>query len=173
MEIKLYKSRQRALKLLLGCSVFVIGGIWLLSKPDTPQWIAWSTILFFGLGYPVGLYHLFDRRPQIIISESGIFDRMTHKAFINWELIQDAYLVDVHRQKIICLVVPAEFEPSRQKSASHKVLAEVTKSLGFQELNISLGQISIDETRFVEFILAMAQAETANTKTRLLHEFQA
>ena len=161
-EIKLYKSRWRAMKLILLSSVFVLTGIWLLGIPNAPQWIAWTSIVFFGLGYPVGFFHFFDRRPQVIINEIGIFDRTTHQETINWNIIEDAYLTNVHGLKFICLVVDEQYEPSTKKGKWHKKGAELSKSLGFQELNISLGQVKVDETKLAAFILAMAEANKAH-----------
>ncbi|GGG58187.1 hypothetical protein GCM10011378_37890 [Hymenobacter glacieicola] len=118
----------------------------------------------------MGVYHLLDRRPQIILNEAGIFDRMAHKVFINWNIIEDAYLVQVHGQKFICLVVPPEWEPSRKQGKLAQTLAPIPKHLGFQELNISLCQINVDEVRLLEFILLMSKA---NPKVRvpLLEDF--
>ena len=161
-EVKIYKSPWKAIKMMLLASIFVIIGIYMLSRPDAPAFLAWSGILFFGLAYPFGLFQLFDRRPQIIINEVGIFDRTTHKDFINWEIIQDAYLVNVHKQKFICLVVAQQFEPSRSKGQLAKNMAGLSKSLGFQELNISLGNVKINEERLTAFILAMRSAEPVN-----------
>ena len=102
MDIKLYKSPWRAIKLILLCSIFVFGGIFLLTNTDSPKWVAWLNIGFFGLGYPVGLFHLLDRRPQIIINEIGIFDRTTYKDFINWDVIKGAYPIDFGAE--ICML---------------------------------------------------------------------
>lgn len=126
---------------------------------DAPQRAAWLMIGFFGLGYPVGIFHLVDRRPQVIINEIGIFDRTTIRETINWEIIQDAYLMDVHGQKFICLIVDEKFEPSKRKGGAYKTGAVLNKALGFQELNISLGQLKIDEQRLGQFILAMSKAD--------------
>lgn len=83
IEYKIYKYPWKAIKLILLCTIFVLGGIFFLNQSDVPKFIAWFCILFFGLGYPIGLFQLLDRRPQIIINEIGIFDRTTHKDFIN------------------------------------------------------------------------------------------
>ena len=143
---------------MLLCSIFVLIGIWLLNYTNKPGWIAWMNIGFFGLGYPVGFFHLLDRRPQIIINDIGIYDRTTNVETINWEIIEDAYLADIHGQKFICLVVDEAFEPSRKKSKWYQKTVNFNKSLGFQELNISLGQVQIDELELTEFILAMSNA---------------
>jgi hypothetical protein len=150
IEYKLYKSPWKALKLMLLCSPFVLGGLF-LPVSHGMGWFKWLSVSFFGLGYPIGLFQLLDRRPQLIINEIGIFDRMIHKDFINWEIIQDAYLAEVHNQKFICLVVDEKFNPSRMKFLS--------KAMGFQELNISLGNINVNAERLAEFILAMRFAE--------------
>src|SRR4030095_12859743 len=143
-EIKLYKSPWRAIKLILLCSIFVVGGYFMVIDEDAPKWIGWFNIFFFGLGYPVGLFHLFDRRPQIVINEIGIFDRTTYADFINWEVIQGAYPIDIHGQKFVCLVVDGKYEPSTRKGKFAKTMSSISKDIGAQELNISLGQITVD-----------------------------
>ncbi len=158
-EIRLYKSPWRAIMLILICSAFVLGGIWLLDSDASPKWVSWASIGFFGLGFPVGLFHLFDRRPQIIINETGIFDRTAYKKTINWEIIHDAYLAEIHHQKFICLVIDEDYEPSRSRGKLYQKSAEFSKSLGFQELNISLGQIKVNEKKLLEFVQAMIVAD--------------
>jgi hypothetical protein len=159
VELKLYKSRWVSIKLMLGCLLFVGIGYSMLGRPDAPQWLAWLSIAFFGLGFFVGIYQLLDRRPQIIINEIGIFDRTTHHEFINWEIIQDVYLAQVHKQQIICLIVDEEFEPSRKKSKIKQGIASFGKQLGFQELNLTLTYLDVDAERLAEFVLAMRSAE--------------
>jgi hypothetical protein len=167
MDIKLYKSPWRAIKLILLCSIFVIGGLFMLTKTDTPTWVWYLNIGFFGLGYPVGLFHLFDRRPQIIINEIGIFDRTTYKDFINWDVIRDAYPIDISGQKFVCLVVDEKYEPSTKKGKVAKSFSNFSKEIGAQELNISLGQITINEIKLTEFILTMINVAPENRKEKL------
>ncbi len=157
-EIKLYKSPWRAIKLILLCSIFVGLGLWGIMTGHMPTWVAWLNTGFFGLGYPVGLFHLFDRRPQIVINETGIFDRTTNKDFINWEIIKDAYLIDIHKQKFICLVVDEKYKPSQNKGKLYQQTAKFSEAIGAQELNISLGQVKIDPEKLTEFILLMRTA---------------
>ena len=130
----------------------------MLGQPDAPRWVAWMSIGFFGLGIPVSLFQLLDRRPQIIVNDVGVFDRMMHHEFINWTLIQDVYLAEVNKQTFVCLVVDEAFEPSRRKGKFKQGMANLNKELGFQELNISLGFVNTNALRFAEFILAMRGA---------------
>lgn len=167
MDIKLYKSPWRAIKLILLCSPFVVGGAFMLTQTDTPEWIAYLNIGFFGLGYPVGLFHLLDRRPQVIINEIGIFDRTAYNEFINWDVIHDAYLINISGQKFICLVVDEKYEPSLKKGTFAKSMAGINKGIGAQELNISLGQIAIDELKLTLFIQAMITVRPEDRKEKL------
>lgn len=158
-DIKLYKSPWRAIKLMLLCSIFVVGGYIIVTGTDTPKWIGWFNICFFGLGYPVGLFHLFDRRPQIIINKHGIFDRTTYDKFINWEVIWGAYPISISGEKFICLEVDPNYEPSLKKGKVARTFAKLNKEMGAQELNISLGQVSVDQKRLTEFIIAMTNLQ--------------
>lgn len=160
-EFRLYKSRWKALQLLLGGAVFVGLGCFMLSRPNAPRLVAWASIVFFGFGVLVSIFQLLDRRPQIIVNEFGVFDRTTHHEFINWEIIRDVYLAETNGQQFICLVVDEAFEPSRRKSKFKQSMANLSKGMGFQELNISLGFVNIDAMRFAEFILAMRGARPA------------
>lgn len=164
-EIKLYKSKQRAIRLILLCTPFVLIGIWMLA--DKPL-IGWLSIGFFGLGYPLGIYNLFDKRPMIIINEIGIFDRSANSEFINWELIQDAYPININGQKFICLIINEKFKPSRKKGVIYRSTVKLNEAIGAQELNIHLGQIQkIDEIKLTEFILEMSKADKT-TKAELI-----
>jgi len=157
---------------MLLCSIFVVGGYLMIMDDDALQWIGWFNIFFFGLGYPVGLFHLLDRRPQIIVNEVGIFDRTTYEKFINWEVIWGAYPISISGEKFICLEVDPKYEPSRRKGKVARSISRLNKELGAQELNISLGQVAVDQRKLVEFILAMInlrpEGRTDLLKQRLL-----
>lgn len=79
-------------------------------------------------------------------------------------------MIEVHGQKFICLVVDKKFEPSKLKGKSNKKLASFSKALGFQELNISLGNIKINAERLTEFILTIRTAEKSNRETLIKEE---
>jgi hypothetical protein len=166
-EIKLYKSKKRAIQVMALCTPFVVLGIFILGKNP---WIGWLSIGFFGLAYPLGIFNLLDKRPMLIINEIGIFDRSAHKEFINWELIKDAYPISISRQKFICLLVDEKFKPSKKKGLFYKSVVKLNEAIGAQELNINLGQIQkIDEVELTLFILKMAKA-TKTEKATLLKE---
>ncbi|MDA0177360.1 hypothetical protein OOZ35_07655 [Mesoflavibacter profundi] len=169
-EIKLYKSPWRAIKLILLCSIFVIGGIWLLTSTDSPKLVGWLSIGFFGLGYPVGLFNLFDRRPQIIINQEGIWDRTTKQNLINWNYIINAYPLDISGQKFVCLQLDEKFEIMDRQ---YKWASNMTKSIGAQKVNLHLGQIKkIDPNRLIKLIMTMSELDTTERNKKLKYVAQ-
>lgn len=166
-EIRLYKSPWKAIRIILLAAPFIAFSAYSIidHKNNIPTYPAWLCLCFFGLAIPIGLFQLFDKRPQIIINENGIFDRMAYKDFINWKLIRDAYAVNVHGQKFICLVIDEAAIPLLKSS---KRMIKISKELGFQEINLSLGQLkSFDVLKFIDFIKQMALASPAVRETLL------
>jgi hypothetical protein len=157
MEIKLYKSPKKAFKLILVSSIVAVCALFVLATIDAPTTAWYVTISVYGLAYPVALFHLFDRRPQIVINEIGIFDRRTCKDFINWEVIQRAYPVDAMVAGYVCLIVDDKYLSSIKKAA-------VDKPFMTHQINISVGQLAVDPFKLTEFILKMTKARPEGRK---------
>lgn len=170
-EIKLHKSKWKNLGLFLIGALFVLGGLDFITDEDSDIFkviIGWLSISFFGLGNLITLYDLLDWRPQIIINEIGIFDRKIVKEFINWNVIERAYLVDTGA-KFICIELKPGIEIKKSQSKFSRKLNAFNKAMGFQELNINLASIKIDEQRLTEFINEMSKAEPNNRSQLLLN----
>jgi hypothetical protein len=166
MDIKLYKSPWIAIKIISISSIFVFGGLFMLTNTDTPKWVWYLGISFFGIGYPVGLFHLFDRRPQIIINELGIFDR-TYNDFINWDVIRLAYPLYISGQKFICLVVDENYKLATNKGIFSNWTLNFNRKSKEKKLNLVLGLISIDEIKLTEFISSMIDSKPDDRKQKL------
>ena len=149
---------------MLRCSFFVVCGVFLSIQMDT--WVGYLIAGLFGLGYPVGIYHLLDRRPQIIINDFGVFDRTTYKDFINWDVIKGAYSIDMAGQKFVVLTVDEKYLPSVKKEKFFRSISNLV-DFGPKQINISLGQVAIDEVKLAEFILAMTKVPPEDRKERL------
>ena len=115
-----------------------------------------SSNCFFGIGIPIGLFHLFDRRPQIIITESGIWDRTTNEGEIKWEQIKGAKLLNIHGQNFISLFVDDTFTFSKKQ---YKWAAKLNEEIGAQRLNLSLGQLKIDPIKLSDLLFQLTSTE--------------
>ena len=155
-EVKLYKTPLKGLNIFALTIPFVIIGIWMITKDESSGWLI---TLFFGLGIPVGLFQLFDKRPQIIINENGIWDRTTNQKEVKWEQIQGAYPLDIYGQEFISLVVDDTFV---FKLKQYKWAAKINEAIGAQKLNLHLSQLRIDKNKMTSFIQEMTETEKRN-----------
>lgn len=164
-EVKLYKSALKGSKLFVLTILCVIIGIWMITSesPGTTMYIlGWLGTCLFGLGIPIGLFHLFDRRPQIIITENGIWDRTTSQDEVRWEQIQGAYTLHLHGQTFISLVVDDTFHFRKKPYAW---AAAINDHVGAQQLNLNLGQLHIDENQLLAFLKEMTETKKENRRT--------
>jgi hypothetical protein len=161
-EVKIYKTYRKALKHLIISIAFVTLGIWLLNRPDNGDLeniMSWLTIFFFGLAIVVGFYHLFDRRPQIIINEEGIWDRTTKQEEIKWEQIKAAHAVNIFGQKFISIKTDRTF---RFKRKPYAWVSRINKEFGAEDLNLHVGQAGIKSMKLLSFIHEMIGSEKEN-----------
>lgn len=158
-EVKLYKRPSKALKLLALTVPFVLAGLWMINvetKGTFDYIVGWVSVCFFGLGIPIGIFHIFDRRPQIIINEDGIRDRTSKQGIIKWEQIKSAYSWNIHGQKFISLVLDEGFVI---KGRQYKWATKISEVIGAQKVNLSLGQLKVDESKLTRFINKMSKTK--------------
>ena len=151
-EIKLYKRPLKGLKIFLMSLLFVVIGIWMINKEPTGTTnyvMSWICACFFGIGIPVGLFQSFDRRPQIIINEYGIWDRTTKQDEIKWEQIKGAYPLEIYRQKFVSLLLEDSFI---MKKKLYKWATKLNESVGAQKVNLLVSQLKISEQTMADFI---------------------
>jgi hypothetical protein len=170
-EIKLYKTTAKGLKIIGMCLPFVVLGLFLLSDAtygSTNYIMSWLCICFFGLGIPIGLFQTFDKRPQIIISENGIWDRTTNQDEVKWEQIIEAYPLEIHGQKFISLVTDETFV---FKKKIYKWAEKINREIGAQNLNLHLSQINIDEIELTNFLNRLCE-ENIEKRRKLIKTFK-
>ncbi|POY40299.1 hypothetical protein C3L50_06540 [Flavobacterium alvei] len=158
-ELKLYKSNSKGIKILALSLPFILIGIWMISEKQNgtfDYYMGWFAISFFGLGIPISIFNLLDKRPQIIINENGIWDRTIKQNEIKWEQIKESYLIDIYNQKFISIIVDDTFV---FKKNAFSWLSNLNKYVGAQKLNINLSQIKINEAKLTDFINNIRRTE--------------
>jgi len=143
---------------MLICLPFILIGLWLIYNQH--NLIGWLSVGFFSLGIVFGLINLLDRKPQIIINETGVFDRSAYKDFINWDIIDHAYWNTSYKQAFVCLIIKDEF---KHLIEGNEKLRELSKALGYEEININLGPVrNIDHEKLTGLIVNLASAKPAD-----------
>jgi hypothetical protein len=164
IELKLYKSSWKGIRIIALCLPFVIIGIWMISekqKETFDYFMGWFITSFFGLGIPLGIFALVDKRPQIKINENGIWDRTTKQNEIKWEQITESYIIDIYNQKFISIAVDETYV---LKKSIFTRINKLNKYFGAQELNINLSQVKIDVNKLADFINKIRITEKSERK---------
>jgi hypothetical protein len=173
-EIKIYKSKWQAVKIILLGSPFVAIALYdiLTHSIDMPRALDWSSLCFFGLCIPLGLYNLFDNRPEIIINNTGIFDRQTTRDFVNWNLIENAFVKEMRvsalsKQVFLCIMLIPGANPPLKRL---KFLNKANKSMGYGDISISVSQLKKqDWPKLAYLIKEMAHASISEKQKLLLN----
>lgn len=83
LPLRLRTTRRKMLVLLLGCSMFVAGGVFVL--PTHPV-AGYGAIVFFGLGVVVALIQLLPDSAYVELDERGFTTcTLFRKRFLRWE----------------------------------------------------------------------------------------
>lgn len=107
-KIVILKSKSKAVMLFLICIVFVALSIWYLLDPAFPiiaKLVSVTGIILFGLGFVVFPKMFLDKRPGIVIDESGITDYITKAGMIKWEDILYAEVIYIMSNAMLAIYV--------------------------------------------------------------------
>lgn len=146
------------------------GSIWIIlteARGSTSYFMGWLGSCFFGLGIFVGLFQTLDRRPQIIINENGIWDRSTDENELNWDMIKGAYILVVHNQKFVSLIIDDSYE---FKKNQYMWASKLNEELGGQRINLLLNQLKIDANTMTLFINEMITSDKSD-RTKIIDKY--
>jgi hypothetical protein len=169
-EIKLYKSSSGGFKLLVLSLIFVLCGYWITSQSteDSTDFImGWACMWFFGLGIVAGFFILLDKRPQIIINETSVWDRTLKQNEIKWEQIVETYPVSISGQQFIAIVTDETYKFRKKPS---KWTEKFNKLIGTQNLNLNLANINIDSEK-LNLLLNKLSAVEKNERGNFIRRF--
>ncbi|TSD67162.1 hypothetical protein FFF34_007135 [Inquilinus sp. KBS0705] len=173
-ELKLYKSRWKAIKLLFLASPFIAFGLYeiLYEHGGTNPIMAWLAVCFFGLAIPISLFMLLDQRPEIIIDERGLFSRSSYglfekkpnRGFVEWQEIKDTYIVKqpvgwrftTGTHKYICIKLTETAKKTNNKYSKQNA---VSKFYNLGDFCIPLLTLNVNENNLNDFIKAMLASD--------------
>jgi len=107
-------KRKLWILLLLSC-VFVAGGFWLLTRvPEyegfnvlKAQFAALACITFFGLGIPIFLFKIIDKRAGLVINSIGVYrlGLINYHDVIPWAHITHCSITRIQRTELLLIHV--------------------------------------------------------------------
>jgi hypothetical protein len=167
-QIEIPLSKTKLILMVTGSIVFVLLGIWFVSKPKeiSSQSFLYSTesifiaglagILFFGICAVFIFRKTADNKPGLIINEKGIIDNSgaTSIGLILWQDMLEVRRENVARQDFIVIVVanPEEYI-NRQSSFIPKKAMEMNYRVYGSPINISANGLKYNFNDLYEIIL--------------------
>ncbi len=121
----LYPKRSTAIWLLLACSAFVAGGVWLGLRGE---WFGFVCAGFFGLGIPVAVIQLLPGSAYLHIDSTGItYTVLFRTTSLPWSVFQSFCVVTMRQTglKVNEMVgfdfVPSYFDPTSEVTAAARL----------------------------------------------------
>jgi hypothetical protein len=144
IEIELSKTK---LTLMIFCSaIFVALGIWMVffasstfhdsifNSPTLIRISGISSILFFGTCFIILLKKIGDKKPGLIINNTGIFDNSSgvSAGYISWNDVEEIKLVKIFDQKFLMIMVnnPEEYIQRQTSLGKRKTMSLNLKMYG-------------------------------------------
>lgn len=95
LPLRLHTSRKGMLLLLSGCAAFVVAAF--VAVPTRPV-VAFSGIVFFGLGVVIALVHLLPNSSYLELDDKGFTTcTMFRKSFVPWQDIAEFFPMTLQR----------------------------------------------------------------------------
>jgi hypothetical protein len=162
--IRLYKSRWIALTSRLFSALFVVAPPLLIHLKGEVPWPIWLSTGFFSFCLLGALHTLLDRRPQIILDVTGVWDRTLRQERIPWEMVLDAYPINIAGQKFIALTLDDTFVV---KGKFYGGISRLNYILGAQRLNLNLVSIQVNVNALHAAILLLIRSSRDERATLL------
>lgn len=140
MEIfEAYTSKSKTVLYLLGCLMFVAGGVWLITGDiDDRQAVVagWGSAMFFGLGALVFIWRLLQNDVVIRIDDKSIyFKNMSPDPipFSDLSGIEHKIIsVAMSEQDYAILLIEPDKEGTLNFNKTYRMTAKLNKSFGFR-----------------------------------------
>lgn len=118
-SIEIPMSKSKLTRLMLAALVFVILGVLFILRPETfknpflgnsiviVEAVGIAAVVFFGICLLFMIKRYGDKRPALIINESGITDHSSAipAGFIPWSHIQDIVEIEIYKNRLLLIKV--------------------------------------------------------------------
>lgn len=111
---------------------------------------------------------MLDRRPRIIINRVGILDRSNRQGLIPWEMIKEAYDINIAKQAFISLVLDDKFIV---KKKLYKWAKKLNDSAGAQEVNLNVSLLHFNLEK-LETLIDILRYEPIEERDSILERYE-
>ncbi|MFY8003493.1 MAG: STM3941 family protein, partial [Chitinophagaceae bacterium] len=148
---------------------FVSIGIWLLltSNEISNFYVGLATLIFFGFCLGVSIYVFVDKKPQIILSEKGIWHKQVKLTLLHWENIQNVATIHVFAQPFIAIKVDESIATAVKQP---KWINKLNLALGAETINLSVSSLTAEPKEIV-FLVNQLRTVTDVERINIIKQY--
>lgn len=164
-EIALYKSKRKARTIIGVCIVVLIAGVIILINTDKTV-AGWSILLLSVFGLIFGISTFFERKPVIVMDESGISERSFGNDSIEWGAMKSADPFHFRGQYYIRIITDKNYKPSLPGNRFYR-LDRLNDQAGIKTLYLKISMVDANPRKLLLFIREMMKADLYHRRTLL------
>ena len=169
-KIEIYKSKKTARIIIFTGLLLAISGGWFIQYADKST-IGGSFIILSILCLIFGIGSWFDRKPYIILTESGITEMFSIREEIEWSAIRQADEFYYRGQYFIRLLLDRNYKPTLMRPAWFYRLDRLYENEGLKAMYIRIAFLEVNSIALAQFINKMIKADAA-TRIKLLNSWR-
>lgn len=152
-RIEIGLNRKKLVLILLGSTLFVAAGLWFVintssvnKDPTYVKIVGMASILFFGCIFFFTIRKLLDKKPGLIIDNSGITDNASgvSAGYISWHDVEDIRVCQVRKEKFLMIIVrnPQDYLNRQSNGLKRRIMQQNHKYYG-SPVSISANTLKI------------------------------
>lgn len=150
---------------IIGCLIFVLGGIYLIHLSDIYSIkVGYISIIFFGLFcLPKALIDFISPKTLLCLAKSGFYLNLgekTKQIYFEYNNISEMDLLRVNSTKIICFNVKDKSKITQKQNFIKKAEMELNNMIIGYEFSISLSGTGADAEKAYEMMRALINENT-------------
>lgn len=168
-RIIIYKSKKKSF-IIIGLSLLItVAGTLFLLYTDKNV-IGWSFIILSALCLIFGIGSWFDRKPYIIMTETGITEMFGAREEIEWDAIRKVDEFYYRGQFFIRLLTDRNYKPSLIQPTWFYRFDRLYEAEGFKAIFMRISFLEINSIKLSQFINRMIEADIRK-RSELLNNF--
>lgn len=169
-KIIIYKSKKKSIFIIIFGILIAIAG-WLFIHYTDKNVIGWSFIILSGLCLIFGIGTWFDKKPYIILTDTGITEMYGARVEIEWDAIRMVDEFYYRGQFFICLLTDRNYKPSLIRPTWFYRFDRLYEKEGYRAIFIRISFLEINSIKLSQFINKMIKADTSE-RVRLINNFK-
>lgn len=169
-RVIIYKSKKKSMFIIGFGLLIAIAGLLFLLYTDKNV-IGWSFIILSALCLIFGIGTRFDRKPYIIITETGITEMFGAREEIEWDAIRKVDEFYYRGQFFICLLTDRNYKPSLIRPTWFYRFDRLYEAKGLKAIFLRISFLDINSIKLSQFINSMIKADNLK-RSELINNFR-